>query len=256
VRIDPTPLTPRFLVIGEESWSDSWKLGTKVPLEDQPRHLASGICGSGIIEAVAELFTAGIITPSGQFHPDAVCDRMVWDEQKRVGKFMLASPEQTAMGKGIFITQEDIRAIQLAKAALYAGARLLMNHAGVDHLDRILLAGAFGSYIDPRHALILGLVPDCDPEEIIAVGNAAGDGARLASLNLSLRQEAARISRKVRYLETAVDPDFQSQFVDAMHLPHGIDEFPHLREVLTKIPPRETARRKRHFPREGRSNNK
>ena len=255
VRIDPVTMTPRFKVIGEESWSDRWRSGSDVPLEEQPSHLASGICGSGIIEAVAELFTAGIITSAGQFHPDAPCDRLLWDDEKRLAAFLLATPEQTAMGKGILITQEDIRAIQLAKAALYAGAKLLMTHAGVTRLDRILLAGAFGSYIDPKHALILGLIPDCDPAEIYAVGNAAGDGARLASLSIPLREEAARIAREVRYIETAVDPDFQAQFVNAMHLPHSSDPFPHLKITLDAIPHQEPPRRKRRFPRKGRSAN-
>lgn len=249
VRIDPITKQPRFQVIGEDSWSDTWQSGANLPLDKQPRHLASGICGSGIIEAVAELYTAGLITSSGQFHPGVPSDRMVWDEEKRVGAYLLAAPEQTAMGKGILITQEDVRAIQLAKAALYAGAKLLMEHAGTDRLDRILLAGAFGSYINPWHALVLGLIPDCDPENIYAVGNAAGDGARLASLSLPLREEAARIARRVKYIETAVDPDFQAQFVSAMHLPHSSDPFPHLEEILRAIPHQVSPRRERRFPR-------
>lgn len=252
VRIDPQTKEARFQVIGEEQWSDSWRLGPDVDLEDQPRHLASGICGSGVIEAVAELFTAGLITPAGQFNPKLSSGRMVWDEDRRVGAYVLAQEDQTSTGKPILITQEDIRAIQLAKAALYAGARLLMDRADVSQLDRILLAGAFGAYINPLHALILGLVPDCDPQRIQAIGNAAGDGARLASLNQDLRQEAARVARQVEYIETAVHPDFQDHFVDAMALPHKSDRFPHLEEILSRVPASPIRTRKRRFPRVGR----
>jgi uncharacterized 2Fe-2S/4Fe-4S cluster protein (DUF4445 family) len=249
VRIDPDSKEPRFQVIGEENWSDRWQLGQDVALENQPQHLASGICGSGIIEAVAELFKTGLITPAGQFNPALDSSRLVWDEPKRVGAYLLAKPEETSMGKPLLITQEDIRAIQLAKAALYAGVRLLMDQAGVTQVDQIRLAGAFGSYIDPLHALILGLIPDCDPKRIISVGNAAGDGARLALLNLGLRHESARIAREVEYIETATHPDFQHQFVAAMHLPHQEDRFPHVEDILSQVPDTPTQTRQRRFPR-------
>ncbi len=125
-----------------------------------------------------------------------------------------------------------MRNIQLAKAALYAGVKLLMKRAGVDHVKRILLAGAFGSYIDPLYALILGLIPDCDPENIVAVGNAAGDGARIALLNREKRREAQELAHAVRYVETAVAADFQDEFVGAIHIPHATDAFPHLVDIL------------------------
>jgi len=137
--------------------------------------------------------------------------------------------------------------VQLAKAALYAGVRLLMNRSGAERIDRVVLAGAFGSYIEPHYALVLGLIPDVAPEQITAVGNAAGDGARFALLNRRKRAEAAEIARWVRYVETAVDPDFQEEFVAALHLPHARDPFPHLEGVLPESaagPPR--ARRRQH----------
>ena len=249
VRIDPESKLPRFRVIGEESWSDSWRTGPGVPLEEQPKHLAAGICGSGIIEVVAELFTAGLIGPSGRFDPRGESERLIWDDRRRKGAYILAPGEQTSSGKPLLITQEDIRNIQLAKAALYAGARLLMERAGVKTVNKIILAGAFGSYIDPQHALTLGLVPDCDQQQVFAVGNAAGDGARIALLNRERRREAQRIARQVTYIETAVDPDFQNQFVQAMHIPHRSDPFPHLAGILpagkTPLP----ATRKRRFKR-------
>ncbi len=230
VRIDPDTLGARFRVIGEESWSDFWKVGTTVPLDEQPAHLAAGICGSGIIEAVAELYLRGVIQPDGRFNPDCTSDRVRWEGRR--GAYILATAEQTTTGAPILVTQDDVRNIQLAKAALYAGAKLLMGRAGVTRVDRILLAGAFGSYIDTKYAMILGLIPDCDLAQVYAVGNAAGDGARIALLNRTKRAEAQEIARWVKYIETAVDPDFQNEFVGAIHIPHATDLFPTLAGLL------------------------
>jgi uncharacterized 2Fe-2S/4Fe-4S cluster protein (DUF4445 family) len=248
VRIDPETKIARFRVIGEERWSDEWQIGPNAPPEKQPHHLAAGICGSGIIEVVAELFVVGILMPDGRFNPTlADHPRMQWHGRK--GAYVLATAEQSANSQPILVTQDDVRNIQLAKAALYAGCKLLMVRAGIERVDRILLAGAFGSFIDPKYAMILGLIPDCDLAKVTAVGNAAGDGARIALLNREKRLEAQRIARWVKYLETAVHPDFQNEFVAALHLPHARDPFPHLNGAL---PERETAvgeqpeRRRRH----------
>lgn len=230
VRIDPETKEARFRVIGEERWSDAWQIGAEVPLEEQPKHLAAGICGSGIIEVVAELFLAGVLLPDGRFDDTLVHERVQWDGRR--GEYILATGEQTTTGEPIVVTQDDVRNIQLAKAALYAGAKLLMNRAGIEAVDKIMLAGAFGSYIDTKYAMILGLIPDCDLEKVVAVGNAAGDGARIALLNRGKRQEAVDISRWVTYVETAVDPSFQDEFVGAIHLPHATDAFPHLEGML------------------------
>jgi uncharacterized 2Fe-2S/4Fe-4S cluster protein (DUF4445 family) len=144
-----------------------------------------------------------------------------------------------------------VRNVQLAKAALYAGARLLMQQAGITGaaISRIILAGAFGSYISPRHAMILGLIPDCDLEAVYAVGNAAGDGARIALLNQQKRAEAQQVAHQVRYIETAVDPDFQEAFVAAIHIPHAEDEFPHLGDTLPDSQPASQRARKRKHKR-------
>jgi uncharacterized 2Fe-2S/4Fe-4S cluster protein (DUF4445 family) len=233
VRIDPQTKEARFRVIGDDRWSDEWQIGADVPVEKQPKHLAAGICGSGIIEVVVEMFLAGIIRPDGRFDPDFDGPRAQWDG--RTGSYVLATAEQSAAGKPIVISQDDVRNVQLAKAALYAGAKLLMNKAGVKRVDRVVLAGAFGSYIDPRQAMILGLIPDCDLEQVYAVGNAAGDGARIALLNREKRREAQEIAHWVIYIETAVDSDFQEAFVDAIHLPHAQDEFPHLEGQLPEV---------------------
>ena len=236
VRIDPDTLEARFRVIGEDEWSSNWQIGPQFPAEAQPKHLAAGICGSGIIEVVAEMFLAGILLPDGRFNPvigDQLAvtgERIRWDGKR--GEYILATAEQTTTGSPIVVTQDDVRNIQLAKAALYAGTKLLMNEAELTSVDRIVLAGAFGSYIDPKYAMILGLIPDCDLAQVTAVGNAAGDGARIALLNKQKRTEAQRIAEWVTYVETAVHPDFQQEFVGAIHLPHASDAFPHLNGLL------------------------
>lgn len=235
VRIDPQTKLPRFKVIGDERWSDAWRIGASAPIDDQPKHLAAGICGSGIIEVVAELYLAGVLTPDGRFNPGLVCERLVWDENKRKGAYILATVDQSSSGQPLLITQDDVRNIQLAKAALYAGAKLLMMRANVQKVDEIIMAGAFGSYIDPKHAMVLGLIPDCKLENVHAVGNAAGDGARIALLNRFKRRQAGEIAYRVKYIETAVDPDFQNEFIKAIHLPHKVDSFPHLEGILPEI---------------------
>jgi uncharacterized 2Fe-2S/4Fe-4S cluster protein (DUF4445 family) len=237
VRIDRTTGQPNFRVIGDDRWSNEWNLQATTALEGKPEYLAAGICGSGIIEVVAELFLAGLLQPDGRFNASHPTDRMVWEGRR--GAYLLARPEQTANGKPLYVTQDDVRNIQLAKAALYAGAKILMKRAGIERVDRITLAGAFGSYIDPLYALVLGLIPDCDPQRISAVGNAAGDGARIALLNLDKRAEAQTLAHSVRYVETAVAQDFQDEFVGAIHLPHASDPYPHLADLLP--PPTEPA---------------
>lgn len=257
VRIDPETHMPRFRVIGEERWSDAWQTGPNVPIEDQPQHLASGICGSGIIEVIAELYLSGLLAPNGRFNPKVECESMQWDEERRKGAYILASAEQSSSGKPILVTQDDVRNIQLAKAALYAGAKLLMLRAGIESIDKIIMAGAFGSYIDPKHAMVLGLIPDCDLDNVHAVGNAAGDGARIALLNREKRREAQQIADQFRYVETAVDQEFQDQFVKAMHIPHKNDLFPHLEGILPEEPisiPK--ARKRRHRRNRKRSSRK
>jgi len=249
VRIDPDTKQARFRVIGNERWSDEWLMGDSVPADQQPEQLAAGICGSGIIEVVAELYLAGLLIPGGRFNPEVDCASMQWDQDRRKGAYILATADQSSTGKPILITQNDVRNIQLAKAALYAGAKILMVQSGIQSVDKIILAGAFGSYIDPKHAMVLGLIPDCALAEVYAVGNAAGDGARIALLNHRKRLEASEISHMVRYIETAVDEDFQEEFVKALHLPHKSDAFPHLEEILPQVkaegPERHGRRRRR-----------
>jgi uncharacterized 2Fe-2S/4Fe-4S cluster protein (DUF4445 family) len=214
VRVDRRSLEPRFRVIGTEAWSDEPSFaGTAV----------TGVCGSGIIEAVAELFLAGAIRPDGTIDGSLASrtPRVVADGRTFAYLLHDGPPD----GPRLAITQNDVRQIQLAKAALYAGCRLLMDHLGVDTVDRIRLAGAFGSHIDPIHAMVLGMVPDCDPASVSSAGNAAGTGARIALLNRASRGEVERVVRTVDKVETAVEPRFQEHFVDAMAIPHASDPY-------------------------------
>jgi uncharacterized 2Fe-2S/4Fe-4S cluster protein (DUF4445 family) len=133
----------------------------------------------------------------------------------------------------IRVTQNDVRAIQLAKAALYAGIRLLMDRLGVDAVDRIRLAGAFGSHIDVKYATVLGMLPDCDLAQVSSAGNAAGTGARIALLDRRSRREIAALVRRIEKVETAVEPKFQAHFVEAMAIPHNSAPYPHLAQVVT-----------------------
>jgi uncharacterized 2Fe-2S/4Fe-4S cluster protein (DUF4445 family) len=221
VRIDRQTRLPRFRVIGDDRWSDEMP-----DAEIQ----AAGICGSGIIDLIAELFAAGVIDMGGKFVPDNPSPN--FRATGKVGEYVVATAAQTSTGKEITINQQDIRAIQFAKSALYTGAKLLMERRGLDKVDRVLLAGGFGAHIDKQRAMMLGLVPDCDLDNVYAVGNSAGDGAVLCLLSRDRRRRAQEIARWIDYVETAVEPNFQARFVDALGLPHNKDEFPHLQGLI------------------------
>jgi uncharacterized 2Fe-2S/4Fe-4S cluster protein (DUF4445 family) len=229
VRIDPLSLEPKIKVIGSTEW-----IGTQVEDGFAPGVKATGICGSGIVEAIAELYLAGIINSRGHFITSRASQSSRIRLTGRTAEYVLVEEEFTATGSPIVINQNDVRAIQLAKAALYAGTKLLMDHRGVDHVDRVVLAGAFGNFISPFHAMVLGLIPDCDLDQVFAVGNAAGDGARLALLNRDLRQKAVQLARSAKYVETPLESKFQDEFVAALNLPHATHAFPHLEGCLPK----------------------
>lgn len=210
VKIHPETLDVRFEVIGNSR--------------------AMGICGSGIIDAAAELYRNGILDKSGRFRNEINSSRLRVVDQTT--EFVIAWKNETSIEKDITLTQKDIRNIQLAKAALYAGAKLMMRRLGIEKLNKVILAGAFGSYIDPEKALTLGIFPDCNLKNVYAVGNAAGDGARLALLNRNKRAEADKIARKVEYMELSTEADFQKEFIEAMQIPHMEDSFPHLKGIV------------------------
>jgi len=229
VRIDPKTLEPRFKVIGSDKWSD------EPGFAEETRSIGvTGVCGSGIIEALAELYLAGVLTQDGVIDGRlaAVSPRLQLDG--RTYSYLLHDGEPV-----LRITQNDVRAIQLAKAALYAGARLLMDRMGVDKVERITLAGAFGSHIDVKYAMVLGMIPDCDLAKVTSAGNAAGTGARIALLNRAARDEIARVVKQVEKVETAVEPRFQEHFVHAMAIPHKTEPYPLLAAAVTLPPPKD-----------------
>ena len=228
VRVDHETLEPKFKIIGSDLWSNEegfWEEAAKTGV--------NGICGSGIIEAIAEMYLAGVITQDGVIDGDlqARTPRIV--NEGRTFTYVLNDGEPR-----ITITQADVRAIQLGKAALYAGVKLLLDHYGVDHVDRITLAGAFGSHIDVKYAMVLGLIPDCDLSKVGSAGNAAGTGARIALLNETARGEIETVVGKIEKIETAMEPKFQTHFVSAMAIPNKVDFFANLAKVVTLPPPK------------------
>lgn len=221
VRIDPTTLEPRFRVIGSTAWSNESEF-----VEKQTQ--VTGICGSGIIEVVAEMYLAGVI------NQDGVVDGGMAEKSPRIranGRtFSYVLYEDSE--RSVVITQNDVRAIQLAKAALNAGVQLLMDRLGVESVQRIRLAGAFGSHIDVKYAMVLGMIPDCDLAEVTSAGNAAGTGARIALLDAQSRPAIEQIVGKIEKIETAIEPKFQEHFVESMAIPHKRLPYSHLRQAV------------------------
>lgn len=174
----------------------------------------SGICGSGILDAIAQLKSAGVVNWIGRLDT----------ENPLVGKsdngprVVLAEADITAHGREVVVTQKDIGEIQLAKAAIRAGIEILLKHAGInsDQIDEITIAGAFGSYIDVRSALEIGMFPRVFPDRIRQIGNAAGAGARMTLLSTEIRRESAVIAEQIEYLELTGWPDFQNEFTEAL----------------------------------------
>ncbi len=226
IRIDKETLEPCIRVIGSDKWSD--EEGFKDDVETTG---VTGICGSGIIETIAEMFLSGIITENGIIDGSMVSKSSRIIADGRTFSYVLWRGENGM--PDLIIKQTDIRAIQLAKAALYAGIRLLMDKLGLQKVDKIKLAGAFGTFIDPKYAMILGLIPDCELQNVSAVGNAAGTGAQMTLLNKSYRREIEDRVRKIEKIETALEADFQKHFVNAMALPNKVDAFPELVKEVT-----------------------
>jgi len=220
VKIDPKSTDVDYKVIGRSAWRRYSK-----PEEMKTR----GICGSGILDVVGELLLAGIVSKGGAFSQEArASDRFRENPETGLKEFVLAWANETSIGNDIVITQKDIRQIQMAKASIYTGCKLMMQHMGITHLDSIKVAGAFGTHIDKHLARVIGLIPDCSLETVSSVGNAAGDGCRAALLNREKRKEADQLCSKVAYLELTLEENFQGELVAATQLPHMVDKFPHL----------------------------
>jgi uncharacterized 2Fe-2S/4Fe-4S cluster protein (DUF4445 family) len=215
VQIDEKTLEPRYKIVGEDEWNTG---------------KAKGICGSAIIDAVAELFRAGIVDSRGKFKKSLESKRVRQGENG--WEYIIAWAEETSIGRDIPMTQQDVRQIQLAKAALFVAARTLLKRSGLQSPDKIILAGGFGSYIDKVKAMLIGLIPDCPLENVYAIGNAAGDGARIALLNLEKRNEIDAVTRRVERFELPTDPEFQNQFMLATSFPHMSEPFEHIAHLI------------------------
>jgi len=215
VQIDEKSLEPKYKIVGEENWNEG---------------KAKGICGSAIIDAVAELFRAEIIDSRGKFKKELKSKRV--REGESGWEYVIAWTEETSINRDIPITQQDVRQIQLAKAALFTAARTLLKRSSLENPDKVILAGGFGSYIDKEKAMLIGLIPDCELENVYAVGNAAGDGARIALLNIEKRNEIDSVTRNVERFELPTDPDFQNQYMLATSFPHMSEPFEHIAHLI------------------------
>ena len=225
LRIDPATLEPRFKVIGCDLWSDEAGFADAIGATG-----VTGVCGSGIIEAMAEMYLSGVMRHDGIIDGNKaeLSPRIQSDGRTFCYELLAATGDRPALR----IMQNDVRAIQLGKAALYAGVRLLMERMGVEKVDAVRLAGAFGSHIDVKYAMVLGLIPDCDLAHVSSAGNAAGTGARMALLDVQARTDIQNLVRRVDKIETAVEPQFQAFFVEAMAIPHLNDPFTELQKAV------------------------
>ena len=225
--IDPVTKAPRFKVIGSDLWSTEDGFGEAIATTG-----VTGICGSGIIEIVAEMRMAGLLDAPGLIgSPEQTgSDRIFLDG--RTHSYLIHDGSADG-GPTITVTNRDIREIQMAKAALYSGARLLMDKFGVDKVDRIVLAGAFGAHISTKHAMVLGMIPDAPLDKVTSAGNAAGTGARIALLNRAARAEIEATVREIHKVETAIEPRFQEHFVNASAIPNAVEPFPILNSMVT-----------------------
>ena len=221
VHIDEVTLEPKYKVIGMDGWNTD---------HAEFKGQVKGICGSAIIDAVAELFRAEIIDSRGKFNKQLSTKRVRQGESG--WEYVIAWADETSIGRDIPITQQDVRQIQLAKAALFTAARTLLKRSNLQDPDKVILAGGFGSYIDKEKAMLIGLIPDCELENVYAVGNAAGDGARIALLNIEKRNEIDSVTRKVERFELPTDPDFQNQFMLATSFPHMNEPFEHIAHLI------------------------
>jgi uncharacterized 2Fe-2S/4Fe-4S cluster protein (DUF4445 family) len=223
VRIAPDSLEVDYKVVGRDLWR-----GQSSPSDMQTK----GICGSGILDAVAAMFKTGLILRTGVFASEIASDRLRENATSGMMEFVIAWSQETSIGRDVTISQNDIRQVQLAKAAIYTGCKLMLQRIGIDRPDRIRIAGAFGNHVDSVNALTIGMFPDCPREQITSIGNAAGDGCRMALLSRGKRIEAERIARRVEYVELSMMSHFQEELIAALDLPHRHDAFPHLADNL------------------------
>ena len=223
LEIDPVTKEPRFQVIGLGIWSNETGFEAAIATTG-----VTGICGSGIIEAVAEMRMAGLLDSKGLIGSPEQTGTPRCILEGRTHSYVIYDGTADG-GPLITVTQTDIRAIQLAKSALYAGARLLMDEMNTDTVDHVVLAGAFGGHISPKHAMVLGMIPDVPLDKVTSAGNAAGTGARMALCSVAARNSIEKTVREITKVETAIEPKFQEHFVNANAIPHATDPFTILR---------------------------
>ncbi len=195
-----------------------------------------GICGSAMVDVVAEMLKSGIIDVSGRFNKNISSPRLRFT--KSGAEFVLAWKNETAINDDIVVTQRDIREIQLAKAAIHTGCALLMKKMGVTEqdIDLMFIAGAFGSYINPENARIIGMYPEIPLNRVRIVGNAAGTGARMALISKSFREKAEKIARKVNYIELGAEQDFQAEFFNSQFIPYAdLTRYPETIKLLKRL---------------------
>ena len=215
VRIDPDTLEVEYETIGDAR-----------PI---------GICGSGVVDAIAELLKCGVVDRRGVMK-EVECPRI--RKRREQLEFVVAWREETGIGRDIVITQRDVREIQLAKGAVYAGCSVLMKRLRIDSRDvkKIYIAGAFGTRLNVESAIVIGLIPDVSRDLIEVVGNAAGVGAVMALVSTEERARAEEISRKVEYVELVADPSFKDELRDSLYFPHRyLDRFPSVKRVLGEV---------------------
>ncbi|MFX1312236.1 MAG: ASKHA domain-containing protein [Promethearchaeota archaeon] len=190
-----------------------------------------GICGSGLVDVIAEMLKSKILTRSGTFNKQFLTHERFIKKDKNY-EFILAKRNETSIGKEVTLTQNDIRQIQMAKAAFYSGSRIILQHLGGSlKIKQVFLAGAFGNYINAKNAKFIGMIPDINDEKIFQIGNAAGIGAQYCLLNKNLRDKAEQLLNKIQYIEIAVKKDFQKEYAEAMYFPHlKLNLFPSLKE--------------------------
>lgn len=213
VHISPSTFEPMLLTIGKAK--------------------AIGICGSGLIDAVAGLFEVGLIEQNGRFNRGAKTERV--RERHGIWEYVFCYGPDTAIGKDIVLTEADIDNVLRAKAAIYAGCRVLLENVGLDihDIERVIIAGGFGHYIGLEKAKTIGLLPDIPDDKFLFVGNGSLLGARLACLSYELGREAKAIAQGMTNIELSASPRFMDEFMAAMFIPHTDEHaFP---EVLKKL---------------------
>jgi len=209
VVFDPTTGQFRYKIIGDKSWTNA---------STTPLYRARGFCGSAVLEIVAEALAAGLIEPSGRINTRLAFPCLTRTPEGQPG-LIIVPADDSASGQPLVFTQVDVRSVQLAKAALRTSIDVLMEHLGLSRVERILLAGAFGTALSARHALALGMLPPCNLQRVSSVGNAAGLGACMALLNRKYRQRAVEIARTMKHIILPKDLTFQERLIEAMHFP-------------------------------------